>query len=87
MKRDIAITGEINLSGHVTAIGGLKYKILGGMKAGVKHFLYPQENEDDFKKFYNEYKLLVEGISFHAVSTIQEVFPLVFEEEETTPNN
>ena len=87
VKRDIAITGEINLSGHVTAIGGLKYKILGGMKAGVKHFLYPQENEDDFKKFYNEYKLLVEGISFHAVSTIQEVFPLVFDEEETSSNN
>ncbi len=82
IKRDVAITGEINLSGMVTEIGGLKYKILGGIKAGVTTFLYPKENQHDFEKFYKEYKeQLDEHITFHEVSRIEEVFPIVFEDE------
>ena len=42
IKKDIAITGEINLQGKVSAIGGLELKILGGIKAGVKTFIYPR---------------------------------------------
>ena len=38
IKNEFAITGEINLQGYVTAIGGLDLKILGGIKAGVKSF-------------------------------------------------
>ena len=49
VKNTIAITGEINLQGRVTQIGGLKLKILGGIKAGVKEFIYPRENQKDFK--------------------------------------
>ena len=44
IKNNIAITGEINMQGGVTAIGGLDLKILGGIKAGVTKFLYPKEN-------------------------------------------
>ena len=82
IKRDVAITGEINLSGMVTEIGGLKYKILGGIKAGVTTFLYPKENHHDFEKFYKEYEdQIEEHITFHEISTIEEVFPFVFEKE------
>ena len=41
IKKDIAMTGEINLQGDVTAIGGLETKIIGGIKSGIKTFLYP----------------------------------------------
>ena len=74
IKNDIAITGEINMQGRVTAIGGLDLKILGGIKAGVKTFLFPKENETDFKKFIEKYgdKEIVKDIAFHAIETIDE---------------
>ena len=74
IKNDIAITGEINMQGRVTAIGGLDLKILGGIKAGVKTFLFPKENETDFKKFIGKYgdKEFVKDIIFHAIETIDE---------------
>ena len=51
IKNDVALTGEINLQGEVTAIGGLDLKIQGGVRAGVKTFLYPKANHKDFKDF------------------------------------
>ena len=44
------MTGEISLDGTILPIGGLEYKILGGIKAGVKTFFYPKENERDIKE-------------------------------------
>ena len=80
IRNNVAITGEITLLGNITEIGGLKVKILGGIKAGVKTFIFPSENNDDFKKFMAENKDNedIEGITFHNVGHIDEVFPLVF---------
>ena len=81
IKKDIAITGEINLQGRVSAIGGLELKILGGIKAGVKMFIYPEENNKDYKKFIEKYKdkkVLNDDISFLAVKNIKEVLDIVF---------
>jgi ATP-dependent Lon protease len=82
IKYNIAITGEICLNGNVTEIGGLDLKILGAIKAGVKEILHPVENMKDFNNFMEKYKdtPLLEGIKFHPVSTIKEVFELVFED-------
>jgi ATP-dependent Lon protease len=81
IKYNIAITGEISLDGFVTEIGGLDLKIIGAIKAGVKEILYPAENIKDYNTFMDKYKgtPLIEGIKFHSVNTIQEVFDLVFE--------
>jgi ATP-dependent Lon protease len=80
IKNTIAITGEITLMGNVTAIGGLDLKILGGIKAGIKEFIYPTENSEDFRRFMdkNQDNPDLEGISFYAVDHIDEVFKLVF---------
>ena len=56
IPNNIAITGEINLQGEITAIGGLEYKIIGGIKAGVKKFYFPEANERDFINFKNNTK-------------------------------
>lgn len=74
IRHDLAITGEMNLQGQVTAIGGLDLKILGGITAGVKIFLFPKENQRDFDDFMKEWgeKDVVKGIEFHAIETIQE---------------
>jgi ATP-dependent Lon protease len=75
-----AMTGEITLQGNVTAIGGLDLKILGGVRAGVKSFLYPEQNEKDFKKFLEEEenKKAVSGIKFRSVNHISQILDLVF---------
>jgi ATP-dependent Lon protease len=78
IKYDLAITGEMNLQGCVTAIGGLDLKIIGGINTGVKTFLYPSENKKDFDKFMEKYgdKSIIDGISFHSIDTIQDALEL-----------
>ena len=80
IRNNIAITGEINLQGNVTAIGGLELKILGGMKANVKTFIFPEDNNNDFKKFQEKYDKddFLKGIEFIQVSNIKDVLKLVF---------
>ena len=80
IKKNIAITGEINLQGCVSAIGGLELKILGGIRDGVTEFIYPKQNDKDFKKFMdkNEDSEYVKNIKFHSVENIKEVLKLVF---------
>jgi ATP-dependent Lon protease len=57
-------------------------KILGGIKAGVKEFIFPKDNEKDFKKFMDKYgnKPIINGITFNSVENIDDVFKLVFVE-------
>jgi len=79
IRHDVAITGEMCLSGLVTAIGGLEQKILGGIKAGVKTFAYPKENDKDFDKFmelHGHKKNLFEGITFHSIETLDEAMDI-----------
>lgn len=81
IKPKFGITGEIQMSGEVTAIGGLNHKILGSIKAGVNSFIYPKDNEKDFKEFYDKYKedpRLI-GVTFYSVSHIDEILNLILE--------
>jgi ATP-dependent Lon protease len=79
IKNDIAITGEINLQGYVTEIGGLELKILGGIKAGVKTFIFPKTNHKDYIIFLEKYKNIdLTDIIFKEVRHIKEVFDVVF---------
>ena len=81
IKNDIAITGEMCLQGRVMAIGGLDLKIIGGIMAGVKTFIFPTENQKDFDLFLEKYrdKEIIKGIEFCPIATIQEAFDLVLE--------
>ena len=74
IKNNIAITGEITLQGKVTAIGGLDLKILGGIKAGVKIFLFPEENKKDFDMFIDELKddTVIKDITFIPICSFDE---------------
>jgi len=48
-RHDVAMTGEITLSGRVLPIGGLKEKILGAVRAGITHVVITRENEPDLE--------------------------------------
>ena len=81
IRNDVAITGEINLQGRVTIIGGLELKILGGIRAGVKTFIFPKQNVKDYDKIIEKYKdknVIPEEITFISVEHISEVLDIVF---------
>lgn len=80
INHSIAITGEINLQGNVTAIGGLDLKIMGGINGGVTTFIFPKDNIKDFNDFMdkNGTKDEVKPIVFIPVSSIQEVLAILF---------
>ena len=82
IKNDFAVTGEASdLNGKVGEIGALKTKIIYGIKAGVKNFIYPVENEKDFNEFMDKYgnSDIVKGVSFHPILNIQEALDLIIE--------
>lgn len=64
-----AMTGEITLRGKVTAIGGVKEKVIGALTAGIKTVMLPKDNEKDFDDIPHEVKT---KIGFKFVSTIDE---------------
>ena len=69
------MTGEINLEGNITAIGGLEQKLEGAKKAGIKKVLIPKENNKDLliiTKRNN--KLLDNNFKVRIVENIKEVF-------------
>ena len=73
IRHDLAITGEINLQGCVTAIGGLENKIEGAKKAGVSVVLYPKENEKDIILIKERNPTLIdENIRVISIETLEE---------------
>jgi len=70
VHKDIAMTGEVNLRGNVTAIGGLKEKLLAALRAGITKALIPQENEKDLPDIP---AIVKKNIEIVPVRTIEEV--------------
>jgi ATP-dependent Lon protease len=70
IRSDLAMTGEVTLRGRVTAIGGLKEKLLSALRSGVKTVLIPEENEKDLEDIPENVKSALEIIP---VSTMDEV--------------
>lgn len=72
---EIAMTGEMTLRGRVLPIGGIKEKILAAKQAGIKTVIVPQGNEKDFVEIPED---IQDGLNFHFVEHVSEVFSEVF---------
>ena len=75
-RKDVAMTGETTLRGRVLPIGGVKEKVLGAYRAGIKHVILPKENEADLDDLPAEVR---EQLQFTCVSTLDEVFAIALE--------
>jgi len=79
IKNDVAITGEIDLDGNVTAIGGLDAKLSGAKRAGIKLALVPTENKRDVEILLKKNTTLVDGkFKVKFISHVNEVLKIVF---------
>jgi len=70
VRKDIAMTGEVTLRGHVLPIGGLKEKLLAALRGGITKVLIPKENEKDLAEIPDNVK---EGLTIVPVETVQQV--------------
>lgn len=69
----LSMTGEITLRGKVTAVGGIKEKVIAALRSGVRTVIMPEENEKDLLDVPQEVK---EQIQFHFVKNIKQVLDL-----------
>ncbi len=70
VRREVAMTGELTLTGRVLPIGGIKEKVLGAVRAGVKEIIVPIDNEADLDDIPNEVR---EQVTFHLAETLDDV--------------
>ena len=78
INREIAMTGEVTLTGQVLPIGGLKEKLLAAHRAGIKKTLIPKDNEKDLAEIPKKVKDDIEIIS---VSNVDEVLKIALTKE------
>jgi ATP-dependent Lon protease len=73
IKNDMAMTGEIDLLGNITKIGGLDHKLIGAKMAGIKKVLISKENEEDIEDIKKDYTDLFDNtFSYKLISKINE---------------
>jgi ATP-dependent Lon protease len=76
VRADVAMTGEITLRGEVTAIGGLKEKLLAALRGGIKTVLIPEENVKDLQEIPDNVK---SGLEIVPVKWIDQVLKVALE--------
>lgn len=77
VRKNLAMTGEITLTGRVLPIGGLKEKLLAAKLRGITKVIIPEKNRKDLKEIHDEIK---SGIDIKYVSHMNEVIKEVFED-------
>jgi ATP-dependent Lon protease len=77
VMQDLAMTGELTLTGKVLPIGGVKEKLIAARRSGVKILIFPKENKRDFDELPAYIK---KGIHVHFVDHYDEVFRVVFKQ-------
>lgn len=75
VRRKLAMTGELTLSGRVLPIGGVKEKTIAARRSGIKTLIFPAANQKDFEELP---AYLKKGLKVHFVSEYDEVYAIAF---------
>ncbi|HEX7119309.1 MAG TPA: endopeptidase La [Longimicrobiales bacterium] len=73
VRNDVAMTGEVTLTGRVLPIGGVKEKVLGAYRAGIREIILPRDNEADLDDLPAEVR---EQLTFHTAGELGEVLAI-----------
>ncbi|EEE58914.1 hypothetical protein OsJ_10558 [Oryza sativa Japonica Group] len=75
VKKDLAMTGEVTLTGRILPIGGVKEKTIAARRSGIKTIIFPAANRRDFDELAPNVK---EGLEVHFVDKYSEIYDLAF---------
>ncbi|KAH0872503.1 hypothetical protein HID58_069865 [Brassica napus] len=75
VRKDLAMTGEVTLTGRILPIGGLKEKTMAARRSQVKVIIFPEANRRDFEDLEESVK---EGLDVHFVDEYEQIFELAF---------
>ncbi|KAG9457883.1 hypothetical protein H6P81_002391 [Aristolochia fimbriata] len=78
VKKDLAMTGEVTLTGRILPIGGVKEKTIAARRSGVKTIIFPSANRRDFDELAPNVK---EGLDVHFVDNYNQILDLAFKNE------
>jgi ATP-dependent Lon protease len=78
VRRDIAMTGELTLTGRVLPIGGVKEKLLGAVRAGINEIIVPKDNEADLDDLPKDVR---NTLTVHLVESLDDVVAVAFRKE------
>jgi ATP-dependent Lon protease len=78
VHREIAMTGEVTITGQVLTIGGLKEKLISAHRAGIKHVIIPKDNEKNLVDIPQKIK---DDIKISPVETVDEVLKIALKNE------
>ena len=79
IKRPLAMTGELTLTGQVLPVGGIREKVIAARRSRIMELILPHANRRDFEELPD---YLREGINVHFARTFREVFECVFQEHQ-----
>ncbi|KAK7344274.1 hypothetical protein VNO77_13707 [Canavalia gladiata] len=80
VKKDLAMTGEVTLTGKILPIGGVKEKTIAARRSDVKTIVFPSANRRDFDELAANVK---EGLDVHFVDDYMQIFDLAFVDEQS----
>lgn len=75
VRQNLAMTGEISLTGKVLPVGGIKEKIIAAKRSGVRCVIMPSENQKDYADLQD---FIVQGMEVHFVEKYDDVFRIAF---------
>ena len=83
VRNDVAMTGEMTLTGQVLPIGGLKEKSLAAQRAGIKQVIVPDRNEGDVEEISEQER---EGLEFVYADDIGDVLKVALQTDGNRPS-
>jgi ATP-dependent Lon protease len=82
VRHDVAMTGELTLTGRVLPIGGVKEKVLGAVRAGIKEIILPNDNEADLEDIPDDVRA---EMKFHLAETLDDVMEVALADGKGVP--
>ncbi|MEW6026994.1 MAG: endopeptidase La [Planctomycetota bacterium] len=73
IRNDVSMTGEITLRGKILPVGGIKEKVIGARRAGIKTIILPRENEKDLKEIPEH---ILKGLNFRLIDNLEDALKI-----------